>query len=340
MSLRLLVAPKGGREVPSSRYRVHDLMPLLHDRGWTVTSLTPSMRRDRRMRNAVRDAAWAVRSHDALVVQRPGRRREELPLLRLARRRATVLALDVDDPMDETGAAGWALAHADVILAASHALVERYLYRGADVVYAPTALDVARYDLPRAASELPIVGWIGDGPAYAASLVRMVAAAARAVPGRWPIRVVGTRGDPTLERRLREAARDVPLVLIADVDWDDEDAVAREVAGFDVGLAPFRSAEGGSFKTVQYLAAGVVPLVEAGGEGERHARAALGDDAFVVPAAGTGGGVAEAFARLARDEHRAKLAGRCKAAARGLYSREAAAERLDRVLRDAIGRRR
>jgi hypothetical protein len=322
MSLRLLVAPKGGRDVPSSRYRVHDLMPLLHDRGWTVTSLTPSMCRDRRARNAVCDAACAMRRHDALVVQRPGRRREELPLLRLARRRAAVLA------------------HADVILAASHALVERYSDRGADVVYAPTALDVARYDLPRAASELPTVGWIGDGPAYAASLVPMVAAAARAAPGRWPIRVVGTRGDPTLERRLREAAGDVPLVLIANVDWEDEDAVARAVAGFDVGLAPFRSAEGGSFKTVQYLAAGVVPLVEAGGEGERHARAALGDDAFVVPAAGTGDGVAEAFARLARNEHRAELARRCKAAARGLYSREAAAERLDRVLRKAIGRSR
>jgi glycosyltransferase involved in cell wall biosynthesis len=338
MTLHMLVAPKGGREIPSSRYRIHDLVPLLDGRGWTVSSLTPSTRRDRRAWNAARDTLRAARGHDALVIQRPGRRREELPLLRLAHRRSTVAAVDVDDPIDETGAAGWALDHADVILAGSRALVERYAGRGAEVVYAPTPLDVARYDLQRPPSSSTVVGWIGDGPAYADPLVRMVAAAARA-PGRRLLRVIGTKGDAELERRLREAAAGASLELHSDIEWEDEDAVAREVAAFDVGLAPLRSAEGASFKTVQYLAAGVVPLVEAGGEAEHHARAALGDDAAVV-APDAPDAVAAQLARLDHDDLRAALGRRCRATARELFSREAAAERLDRVLRDARERRR
>ena len=59
MSPRMLVAPKGGREVASSRYRIHDLAPLLGERGWTVASLTPSMRRDGRALNAARDVLLA-----------------------------------------------------------------------------------------------------------------------------------------------------------------------------------------------------------------------------------------------------------------------------------------
>jgi glycosyltransferase involved in cell wall biosynthesis len=333
----LIVAAKGGRDTPSSRYRVHNLVPELRRLGWEVRTLTPSVDRSRRVPGAMRDLALAARGCDVLLVQRPGRRCEELPILRIASSRARVVAIDVDDPMHETGASGWAVRRAQVAIVGSHALADHYAGRIPMVEIVPTALPVDAY-IPR---ERPpgrrVVGWIGDGPAYADPLVRMIVGVASAANG-WTIRVVGTRGDEVLERRLRAAAGTSPLELIASIAWQDEHAIAAEVASFDVGLAPFRDAEGASFKTVQYLAAGVVPLAEAGGEAGRHAQAALGGDAAIVKP-GVAEEVAAALARLADDSTRAALASRCRDAAARLYSHEAAARRVDRVLRAALARR-
>jgi glycosyltransferase involved in cell wall biosynthesis len=333
MSPSLLAAPKGGRDVPSSRYRVHDLLPLLAERGWEVATLTPSMRREGRLGNLFRDAGLARRRWDVVLIQRPGRRREELPLLRLACTRARLIVLDVDDPVDERPAFAWALRRADLVLAGSHALMDSYGGRGLRAELVPTSLDASSYERASLAPPPPTIGWIGDGPAYGEPLVRLVAAVAG--DGRWTLRIVGTRGDAELEERLRSAAGKAPLELVAGIDWQDEGAVAREVGRFAVGLSPLRSAEGASFKTVQYLAAGAVPLVEAGGEGERHARLALGSDALVVPPGDTAA-VAAALSPLEDERLRASLAERCRAAARRHYSREAVAERIDGLLRGAL----
>src|SRR5204862_3879749 len=126
VTLRLLVAPKGDRTVASSRYRIYNLLPLLERRGWTVDVLTPSTTRSRRLANVVLDAKVVMRRHDALLVQRPGRRREELPLLRAAAARGAAVVVDVDDPMDQTGAAAWAVRVARAVVVGSRGLGERY----------------------------------------------------------------------------------------------------------------------------------------------------------------------------------------------------------------------
>jgi glycosyltransferase involved in cell wall biosynthesis len=339
MSLRLLVAPKGGREVPSSRYRVHDLTPLLEQRGWTVGTLTPSTVRDRRLTNLARDASLALRGWDVLLVQRPGRRREELRLFQFTRPLA--IAVDVDDELDPNPTLSWAIGHAQIVLAGSQRLAEQYGDGVRRVEVVPTAVDVSRYEQFSDVRE-PVVGWIGDGPAYRESLVRMVRGVGRAGPP-WRLRIVGTRGDRELEAELRAAAAELPIELVSALNWTDEDAVAREVASFAVGLSPFRDSTGASFKTVQYLAAGVVPIVESGGEAERHVRTALGTDAPVAPP-GDFRAIASALVRIADDRLRRALAGRCRATARSRYAREVVAARVDDLLREALaaatGRRR
>lgn len=338
MTLSLLIAPKGGRETASSRYRVHDLIPLLVARGWDVELLTPSVATHRRLRALIRDVRLAARQRDVLLVQRPGRRREESLTLRVAARRARLVAIDVDDPMSERGLAGWAVRRAGLALVGSHTLERHYAGRVAEVVVIPTALDVEAYALPRVRHDPPIVGWIGDGPSYAEPLVRMTAAVA-ASGGRWALRIVGTKGADALERRLREAAGSTPLELVSAIDWESERAVARQVAEFDVGLAPLRDSKGASFKTIQYLAAGAVPLVEAGGEGEYHARAALGSGAVVV-AVGMVAEVSAALARLAQPEERSRLSQLGRERARHLFSRESVSGSVDATLRRALERTR
>jgi glycosyltransferase involved in cell wall biosynthesis len=138
-----------------------------------------------------------------------------------------------------------------------------------------------------------------------------------------------------LERELVAAAGPRPIELVRSVCWEDEAAVAAEVGRFAIGLAPFRNAEGASFKTIQYLAAGVVPIVEAGGEAEAHARAALGADAIVVPTGDTRA-VSEALRRLDDTAVAQSLSRGAMEAARRLFSHKVAAARVDEVLRDAL----
>jgi glycosyltransferase involved in cell wall biosynthesis len=297
--------------------------------------LTPSVQREHRLVNALRDAVVATGRSDVLLIQRPGRRREEGLLLRLAAGRAQIVAIDVDDPVAETGVFGWAVPRADVVLAASRALERSYEGRVGQVVRIRTGLDVGLYDLPKASRSRPVIGWIGDGPAYAEPLERMIAAVSPA-PDQWQLWVVGTKRDESLERALRRAAGDVPLTLVGEIEWQNEQRVAETVAQFEVGLAPFRSAEGASFKTAQYLAAGAVPLAEEGGEAEEQVRAALGHDAPVVPV-GDHAAVQRMLEVLADPGFRARLATRGKAAAAKLYSREAVASLIDETFRRALG---
>ena len=332
----MLVATKGGPETPSSRYRIYALLPLLAARGWTIELLTPSTVRSHRFTNLVRDLRLGLHGWDVLLVQRPGRRREETVTLRLAAIRAHVVALDVDDPVERRGAFAVAASRAHVVFAGSSAAAAEH-DDAARVELISTPLDPSCYAVQRPSNDPPVIGWIGDGPAYFEALVRMVRSVARA-PGPWSLQVVGTKGNTALEQGLREAAPGKSLELVSEIAWEQEDLVAQTVAGFDIGLVPFRNAEGASFKTVQYLAAGAVPLVESGGEGERHVREALGLDAPVVHPGDTDA-VAAALARLRDPRVRQELGARGRLAAFQSYSQARAAARIDAILREELDAR-
>lgn len=332
MTLRLLVAPKGGPEIASSRYRVHALVPLLRERGWEVELLTPSRSAPRRLAALLGDLRLAASPHDVLLVQRPGWRREESLVLRVAASRARVVVVDVDDPVDLTGLTRWAVRRAQLALVVSRALEAAYAGLVPRVARVPTSIDLAPYADVVPAGEL-VVGWIGDGRSYGDALVRMVSGVG-AAPLPLRLRIVGTLGDARLERRLAGAAGPHPLELVPALDWQDERAVAREIGTFSVGLAPFRDTHGGSFKTVQYLAAGVVPIVESGGEAEHHALEALGADALVVEP-GSAPQLRRALELLGDPDTRSRLAERCRRAARA-YDRGAVAALVDRELRRAV----
>lgn len=330
--LGLVVAPKGGREVASSRYRVHDLLPLLRERAWDVRVLTPSTERHRRIRNALTDSAACLRRPDVVLVQRPGRRREERAWLALAARRGVPIVVDIDDPVAKEGTFAWALRRASFATAGSRAAAEDLRGYVPHVTLLPTSLDARVYRLP-GRRQPGLIGWIGDGPAYAESLVRLLDTLTRAGDSS-PVRIVGTRGDQALSAALRAAAGPRELELVPTVRWEDEATVAREVARYDLGLVPFRDARGAAFKATQYLAAGVIPIVEAGGEAELNVRAALGSHAAIV-APGDAPSLAAALDRLREPPYRSRLRAACYESALRLFDRAVTAEHLSTVLRRA-----
>ena len=341
MTPALVAAPKGDRSTPSSRYRVHDMLDELSALGWSTRSLTPSTASERRARALLSDLGQAGRRSDVLLIQRPGRRREERLVLQAAAARARAVVVDVDDPVEEKGPFRWALGRAALVVVASHALEQRYRARGKRCAILPTSLDCGRY--ARARREVardpqrPVVGWIGDGPAYRTSLVRMIAAAAPVAEAHgWRVKVVGTVGDRALEADLRAAAAGAELEAVAGLDWRDEDVVARAVAGFDIGLAPMRNPEGGAFKCAQYLAAGVVPVAEHGGEAARRLRLALGGRAPVAEP-GSPDSLRAALEPLVDAAARASLAEVGIAHAEMELDRRRVAARLDGLLRATLG---
>lgn len=336
--MRLLAAPKGGVETPSSRYRIHAVLPRLEPLGWGTAALRPSNHGSRRAPGLAADLRRALEGSDVLLVQRPGRRREEGLVLRVAGLRSRITVVDLDDPVESVGPMRWALERASLVLAGSEAIVRRYQRRVPRIEYVPTGLDFGRYERGDAHDRpLPVVGWIGDGPAYRESLVRMIGAVA-ASGHPVSLRIVGTRGDSALHAALRQAAAECPVELVPGIRWEDEDTVAAEIARFDIGLAPFRDTEGGSFKTVQYIAANVVPIAEAGGEAERHLRRLIGGDALVVRP-GRAEETAERLRLVADREERRRRAAAARAAAEPIYDVGRIAIRLDRVLRDLLAGR-
>src|SRR5581483_3911004 len=170
--------------------------------------------------------------------QRPGWRREESLVLRVAASRARAVVVDVDDPVDLTGLTRWAVRRAQLALVVSRALEAAYAELVPRVARVPTSIDLAPYADVVPAGEL-VVGWIGDGRSYGDALVRMVSGVG-AAPLPLRLRIVGTLGDARLERRLAGAAGPHPLELVPALDWQDERAVAREIGTFSVGLPPSR----------------------------------------------------------------------------------------------------
>ncbi len=278
---RIVFAPKGTPRVASSRYRVHLPARCLAEEGHRVGVLVPprpSTAVSARVLDAGRDLSTLVRVRpEVAVFQRPGRRREHLWYAQVLRAFGARIVVDLDDPIDTTspvtsGVLG--LAHEIMVghesLLSTLAVRERRRSR-ARVTPVPVDLyadPTHRSDHP----EVPIVGWIGDGCSQADlvhHLVGDVLHSPHLEERRFGLRLVGV--EPRELRLVPEvAAFEERVECITDVRWDDEQAVAAECARFIVGLAPYRGQPGVAFKVIQYLAAGVVPLVDRQSPGVDH----------------------------------------------------------------------
>lgn len=281
----LFIMPKGDKTVGSSRYRAYAMGEQLKTMGWKVHFAGPSMLPNRRLwyrlKCFLKDLGRILWFRPTVVLaQRCDRRREQLWLLRSCQKMHSKIIYDADDPVGLSNPiTSWLLTNASAVFAGSHYLVELFSRFNKNVHLVPTSIDFKMYD-PKlyknhgASDNTIVIGWIGTGPGYLEALTRIAQALQRlpqTVTRQVKFRCIGTLGDPRISALFEQDHLDIQTELVENIDWKDERAIVAEIASFDIGLSPWRGDQGGvTFKTIQYMALGVVPIGEAAGENVYH----------------------------------------------------------------------
>jgi len=283
--LKLFIMPKGDETVGSSRYRAYGMGIQLKKKGWDVFFASPALLPVRdlksRLHYLLKNLMILLSAYpDVILVQRADRRYEQLWFLKFCRLIGAKIVYDVDDPITiSSPVTSWVLKNASAIFSGSHYLFDILSKFNKNVYLVPTTIDFSIYNFKKSRKfngedEDIVIGWIGTGPAYINGLKR-IADMFRKLPGgvkkRIKFRCVGTLGDSRIESFLNENYIGVRSELIRNINWKDEYTVVEELAKFDVGLSPWKGNKAGvAFKTIQYMALGIIPIAEAAGENIYH----------------------------------------------------------------------
>lgn len=281
MTPNILIIPKGDRQLGSSRYRAYAIGERLRKHGWKVRYTSPanlSHARPHKFQRGwyvLRDYLLGLRTGCQFVFcQRGDRRREHLWLMAHLKWQGAKLIYDVDDPADlYHPIIRWILAHADHVTVASHHLLETFRAMDKPVTYLPTCIDDRFYRRQKRSSRsrgVVTIGWLGTGPAYSEALQRtaqVLAALPTSVKSRCCFYCVGTGGDSKIESLFAESQIGLKSHLIPHLNWANEQQIVTTLNQFDIGLSPWIGRPGGgSFKIVQYMAVGAVPVADDAGE--------------------------------------------------------------------------
>ncbi|MCK4304352.1 MAG: glycosyltransferase, partial [Candidatus Eisenbacteria sp.] len=226
---------------------------------------------------------------DLVYFQRSDHRRprETGFVFRLCRWFGIRTVFDVDDEIDWTTShcARVLLEGADAVIVASHALLEDAKLRNSSVYLLHTPFDETIYAHLQKSPRKGVVncGFVGDGFAYLGGLREVLrsldsldAAHKRSIHFTY----LGSNAD-RIRSMLADTLRGVDCSIIGAFDWSNEARLAEVLTDWDIGLVPRRTgAKGGSFKAIQYLALGVVPI--ACSEGENLFIIGHGVNGFVV----------------------------------------------------------
>ena len=316
-------------DLPSSRVRVMDLLPELRSlgidatcepfpRGWPARHTLPVWRR--------------CRAADVVVLQKKLPTRFASAWLRRASRR---LVYDFDDAVYYRHESSGSLDHptsrrrfvsllrrVDLAIAGNRFLAEAAAPLSRRVEVLPSAVETREAPQRRHGPASPLViGWIGGR--INLGQAALLAPVLRTLAAEFP-----------LEYRIISAERlELAGVPTTFVPWTLA-GQAAEVARFDIGVMPLP--EGGhaagkcGFKAIQYMSAGVPPVVSRVGINCEIVRD--GVDGIV---AADLDGFADALRRLAADPAlRARLGASARARAEQHYSIHVTAARLARLLRE------
>ena len=233
---------------------------------------------------------------------------------------------------------------ADAVVVGSHALSRWARQHNSQVTLVPTSVPFGVYsqfarDPSRANGEL-VVGWVGIGPNHLENLALVVPALRRIHRERMPIRFVlfGSLGRHEVRDVFASAlAEGLAVDFVNELEWDRPEAVARALAGLDVGVMPLVDSEVNrakcAFKAIEYMACGVPTVASAVGESlhliddERNGLLARTDDDWYA-----------ALKRLSLDRAlRQRLGEAGQATIRERYSIEANAPRILEIAKAVNG---
>lgn len=258
----------GGRDVPSARVRVRQLIPGLLEHGVRVVefvsrfgSFPPTTKAIRplwaiaSLGGRVPDIAWS-HTCDVTLLQREFL--STFATLEFLTKRPRVL--DVDDAifLFRGGRHAARLAgQCDLVICGNDYLAERFAHWNDRVVVVPTGVDVDRF-VPgtRTADARPVViGWIGTSSnlRYLCELESMLGDVLRTHP----------HSRLTVVSNVRPELRSVPAHQVNFVPWSAENEL-ESVQGMDIGIMPLEDSEWErgkcSYKMLQYMAC-ALPVV-------------------------------------------------------------------------------
>lgn len=267
-----IAAITGGRNVPSRRFRVEQLIPKLHENGVAIDEFVPKFSSYPPQNKWLRPL-WA----GAAIVER-------LPFAMLSYQADVVLfqremistyatleglckkprVLDVDDAIfmyREGNAAKKIAQNCDLIVCGNQFLANRFFDWNPNVVVVPTAVDCSRF-FPHENEELRplVIGWIGSscGLKYLLDIEDALAS------------VLNRFSDVKLMVVSDEAPvfSKIDASQVSFVRWSREVEV-EAIQSMDIGIMPLRDSdwERGkcSFKMLQYMACGKAVIVSAVG---------------------------------------------------------------------------
>ncbi|MBU6142099.1 glycosyltransferase family 4 protein [Patescibacteria group bacterium] len=133
-------------------------------------------------------------------------------------------------------------------------------------------------------SDIPVIGWAGDGPAHFENLKLLPPIFERLIADglRFKFTLIGALGDGRVHD-LFASVKGLDYAIIDRLDWSDPRNVAREIAQFDIGIMPMienRWNKAKYFKTLEYMACGVPAL--AGDFGENTHIIENGENGFLL----------------------------------------------------------
>lgn len=134
---------------------------------------------------------------------------------------------------------------------------------------------VIEHGVSRAPDNVFTVGWIGYYGAHRESLTRLLFPALQKTDFPVRLKLLGVAGSEEREeiRNYFSNKPNISLDMPADIDWQNEYAVYRHVASFDVGVSPLTDTEfnraKSAFKLKQCLSCGIPVLGSSVGENLR-----------------------------------------------------------------------
>ena len=119
-------------------------------------------------------------------------------------------------------------------------------------------------------SDIPVIGWIGDGPAHFENLKLLPSIFNQLIRDglHFKFRLVGALGDKQIYDLLA-SVKGLDYTIVDKLDWSDPRHAAREIGQFDIGIMPMADNHWNKakyFKTLEYMACGVPALAPDFGE--------------------------------------------------------------------------
>ncbi|MFH0853275.1 MAG: glycosyltransferase family 4 protein [bacterium] len=270
--MKLLILTFGDRQSASTRYRVLNFLPLLKRDFNSLnivyyTGLTRPFKQLHKLVYILR-ALLASRKTDSILVQKI-----LLPtwLLRFLKSQKATLTFDFDDSIwlgapDQTSGSSSrknaenkfqaTLRTADRIISGNEFLAEHARQYSKRVTVIPSVVDIKRYVIsPKKESNRICIGWIGSAVnyPYLKDLESVFKRLSEKYGQRLFLKII-SNGNFHLNVGLE----------CQNISWSEAGEI-NEMKQFDIGLMPLKDTEWSrgkcSFKAIQYMALGIVPVV-------------------------------------------------------------------------------